>query len=54
MGEVYGGILDVIEDRDLDIFTSRASLPTSGKLLKLAKVMFTPNPRQARLATETA
>ncbi len=54
MGEIYGGILDVIEERDLDVFTARASLPTSGKLLKLAKVLLTPNPRQLRLTAETA
>lgn len=54
MGEVYGGILDVIEERNLDIFSARASLPTSRKLLKLAKVLLTPNPRQVLLAAETA
>ncbi len=54
MGEIYGGILDVIEERDLDVFSSRASLPTSRKLLKLAKVLLTPNPRQLRLTAETA
>ena len=54
MGEVYGGILDVIEERNLDLFSARASLPTSRKLLKLAKVMLTPNPRQALLTAETA
>lgn len=32
MGAVYGGILDVIEERDFDVFSSRASVPFLRKL----------------------
>ncbi|MEW5739411.1 MAG: phytoene/squalene synthase family protein [Myxococcota bacterium] len=32
MGAVYGGILDVIEERDFDVFSSRASVPFRRKL----------------------
>jgi 15-cis-phytoene synthase len=33
MSSVYGGILDVIEARDFDVFTRRASVPLWKKLL---------------------
>ena len=54
MGEVYGGVLDVIEARGFDVFSSRASLPMRGKLWKLAKVLLTPNPRLLHLTEEIA
>lgn len=47
MGDIYGGILEVIEERDFDIFTQRASLPTRRKLWRLARVLATANPRPA-------
>lgn len=42
LASVYGGILDVIEARDFDVFTARASVSTRGKLWRLAKVLVTP------------
>ncbi|MBL8919364.1 MAG: phytoene/squalene synthase family protein [Myxococcaceae bacterium] len=45
MGAVYSGILDVIEARDFDVFSGRASLPTSGKVARAMRVFFTPTPR---------
>jgi phytoene synthase len=48
MASIYGGILDVIERRGLDIFTARASVSTAGKLWRLLKVVFTPNPPPVR------
>ncbi|MDQ3264365.1 MAG: phytoene/squalene synthase family protein [Myxococcota bacterium] len=50
MGDIYGGILEVIEERDFDIFTQRASLPTRRKLWRLARVLATANPRPAEAA----
>lgn len=47
MGDIYGGILEVIEERDFDIFTQRASLPTRRKLWRLARVLATANPGPA-------
>lgn len=44
MSSIYGGILDVIEERDYDVFTARVSLPTRRKVARLAAVMLTPNP----------
>jgi 15-cis-phytoene synthase len=46
MSSIYGGILDVIEERDFDIFSSRVSLPTRRKVWRLAAVLATPNPRR--------
>ncbi len=46
MSSIYGGILEVIEERDYDIFTQRVSLPTRRKLWRLAAVLATPNPRR--------
>ncbi|MBL8910849.1 MAG: phytoene/squalene synthase family protein, partial [Archangium sp.] len=45
MGSIYGGILDVIERRQLDVFSARASVSTGGKLWRLIKILFTPNPK---------
>lgn len=45
MGGVYSGILDVIEARGFDVFSGRASLPTSGKVARALRVFFTPAPR---------
>lgn len=42
LASIYGGILDVIEARDFDVFSSRASVSTGGKLWRLAKVLVTP------------
>lgn len=44
MGTIYGGILDVIEARDFDVFSSRASVPFGKKLALAAGVLLTPNP----------
>lgn len=52
MSSIYGGILDVIEARALDVFSARARLPTSGKLWRLVKVLLTPNPRHPPLLPE--
>ncbi len=52
MGGIYGGILDVIEERGFDVFSSRARLSTPRKLWRLAQVLATPNPAQARLTAE--
>ena len=49
MGSIYGGILDVIEARQLDVFTARASTSKWNKLWRLVKVMVTPNPPSRRL-----
>ena len=45
MSSIYGGILEVIEEKDYDIFTARVSLPTRRKLWRLAAVLATSNPR---------
>jgi phytoene synthase len=45
MGAVYSGILDVIEARGFDVFSGRASLPTSGKVARALRVFVTPTPR---------
>ncbi len=45
MSTIYGGILDVIEERDFDIFSSRVHLPMRRKLWRLAAVLATANPR---------
>lgn len=50
MGSIYGGILDVIEARKLDVFTARASTSRWNKLWRLLKVMLTPNPPSATKA----
>lgn len=42
MSAVYGGILDVIEQQDFDVFARRAHVPMTGKLARAAKVLFTP------------
>ncbi len=44
MGTIYGGILDVIEARDFDVFSQRASVPFRKKLALAAGVLLTPNP----------
>lgn len=49
MGSIYGGILDVIEQRKLDIFSSRASVSVGGKLARLIKILLTPNPKNSPL-----
>ncbi|MDP1821619.1 MAG: phytoene/squalene synthase family protein [Archangium sp.] len=43
MAAVYGGILEVIERRKLDVFSSRASVSLGGKLLRLLGVLVTRN-----------
>jgi phytoene synthase len=48
MGRIYGGILDVLEARGLDVFAGRASVSTAGKLKALLAVLFTPNPPATR------
>jgi phytoene synthase len=44
MGLTYGGILDVIEARGYDVFSSRARVRLPGKLAFAAQVLLTPNP----------
>ena len=39
MSAVYAGILDVIEARAFDVFSSRAHVPLGGKLLLAAKAL---------------
>jgi phytoene synthase len=51
MATVYGGILDVIEARDFDVFSSRASVPFTRKLALAAGVLLTPNPPQPSLSS---
>ena len=54
MGSIYGGILDVIEQRRLDVFSARASVSPLGKLWRLLKVLVTPNPSvRAALPAQT-
>jgi 15-cis-phytoene synthase len=43
MASIYGGILDVIEARHGDVFSSRARLSGWQKMKKLFWVLFTPN-----------
>jgi phytoene synthase len=50
MATLYGGILDVIEARDFDVFSSRASVPFGWKLALAAGVLLTPNPPQPALS----
>ncbi|MEW6432544.1 MAG: phytoene/squalene synthase family protein [Myxococcota bacterium] len=50
MGTLYGGILDVIEARDFDVFSSRASVPFGRKLALAAGVLLTPNPKRPSLS----
>ncbi len=39
LSSIYGGILDVIEARGFDVFTSRVSVSKAGKLWRLLKVL---------------
>jgi len=53
MSSIYGGILDVIEARQLDVFSSRASVSLGGKVWRLLKVLFTsPTARSTPPALE--
>ncbi|MFT3713818.1 MAG: phytoene/squalene synthase family protein [Archangium sp.] len=53
MASIYGGILDVIEQRKLDIFSARASVSTGGKIWRLIKVIFSANPSPVRALSAT-
>jgi phytoene synthase len=49
MAVIYGQILDVIEARQADVFTSRPRVTTAGKLWLAGQVLLTPNPRAPAL-----
>ncbi len=53
MASLYGGILDVVERRRFDIFSSRASVSLGGKLWRLVKVLVTPRAASAPLVEES-
>ena len=40
LSRIYGGILEVIERRDFDVFSQRASVSKAGKLAQLVSVLF--------------
>ncbi|MGV3620600.1 MAG: phytoene/squalene synthase family protein [Archangium sp.] len=46
LSSIYGGILDVIERRDFDVFSRRASVSKAGKFWRLAKVLLLPSPHR--------
>ncbi|PZR08048.1 MAG: phytoene/squalene synthase family protein [Archangium gephyra] len=45
LSSIYGGILDIIEQRDFDVFSQRASVSKAGKFWRLLKVALLPAPR---------
>ena len=50
MGTLYSNILNVIEARDFDVFSSRAFVPGSRKFQLALGVLFTPTPAAPRLS----
>lgn len=51
MGTVYGGILEIIEQQQYDVFSRRAHVSLGGKLARAFSVLLTPNPRALGPAT---
>jgi 15-cis-phytoene synthase len=51
MAALYGGILDVLEDRPFQILKQRARLTLLQKVVQLVKILVTPNPKSVPHAT---